>query len=390
MAQAVFHNYTDCYARYELTIRKTDIDFSKHIDFIKHQIGLMENLKFRSHELTTMNKRLPFLKNDFFQYLNNSFLNTDFIDVSASQKDGGINIVIEGPWLDTIWFEIPILSILSELNSRIQLENVFGVNFHEIKNEAKNILKNKIEKACDKYNLDKFPDFADFGTRRRASADLHRYILEFLKNSKYDCCIGTSNVMLGIDLNMKMIGTMAHEWIMAHAGFTRFDLSQKMALDVWQKEYRDQLGVALTDTYTTDFFLKDFDALLAKSFSGIRQDSGDPKETGYKFIRHYESLGIDPSTKTIIFSDGLDFDKMAELYNEFNGKIKVGFGIGTNLTSDLRNYMKPLNAVIKMTHIKRGNEVWWPLIKISDSPGKTICNDEKYKEFIMGLVNNRI
>lgn len=386
MAQAVFHNYSDAMARYSFTCR-SDVNLKPFIDEIYSQIHSLNNIRFDPKEISLMKNKMPFLSDDFLCYLYGSVLNTSCISIKESNKMGGIDITIEGPWLETIWFEIPILAIISEIYVGYQMDEN-RITKEDAINMAKVNLIKKIWNACNKYELCEFPKFSDFGTRRRASLKIQKELLKFLKDENINCCIGTSNIMLGLEYDMKIIGTMAHEWIMAHSGFTRFDLSQRMALDVWQKEYRDKLGVALSDTYTTDFFLNDFDGLLAKSFSGVRQDSGDPIEIGYKFINHYEKLGIDPTTKQIIFSDGLNFNKIAELYKEFNNKIQVGFGIGTNFTSDIREDIKPLNAVIKMTHIKRGNDIWWPLIKISDSVGKTICQDNKYKDFILNLINN--
>jgi len=388
MAQGVFHNYTDVEVRYEFTCRGDGVNLAQYLPFIEAEIRKMGDLRFNEQEINGMGKKLPFLKNDFLQYLRGSNLNPDYVTITEDESvRGGLSIVIEGPWLETIWFEVPILAIISEVYTFDMLYKN-GRTEEEAKELAKNILREKILNACEKYDLDDFPKFVDFGTRRRATVAIHRELMHFLAVIPANPCLGTSNVMLGLKNRMKIFGTMAHEWIMAHAAFTRFDLSQKMALDVWQKEYRDQLGVALTDTYTTDFFLKDFDGLFAKSFAGIRQDSGDPAEVAYKFIRHYESLGIDPMTKQIIFSDSLNFDKIAQLYKEFEGKIQVGFGIGTNLTADVG--VKPLNAVIKITHVKYGNNVWYPMIKLSDVPGKTMCKDKEYAEFVRKIVKERV
>jgi len=387
MAQGVFHNYTDVVVRYELTCRGEGVDLAKYAPFIEAEIKKMSELRFLDGEIEGMGSNLPFLKNDFLQYLRGSILNPDYVTITEDESvRGGLSIVIEGPWLETIWFEVPILAIISEVYILDQLYQS-GRTESEALEEARETLAEKIYKACKIYGFDEFPNFADFGTRRRASVSIHRELVGFL-NTEYNCCIGTSNVMLGLENNMKIVGTMAHEWLMAHAAFTRFDLSQRMALDVWQKEYRDQLGVALSDTYTTDFFLKDFDDLLAKSFSGVRQDSGDPVEVGYKFIRHYESFGIDPMTKQIIFSDSLNFDKIAMLAKEFEGKIQAGFGIGTCLTNDIG--IKPLNIVIKMSYAQRGNNVWYPMIKLSDVPGKTMCKDKEYAEFVRKIIKERI
>ena len=390
MAQAIYHNYTNVQVRYEFTCRTEGVDLAQYLPLIRAEIEAMRGLSFTSDEINGMKNRkgLSFLKDDFYQYLTNSTLNPDYITLYESEERGGISIIIQGPWVDTIWFEIPILAIISEIYFFDQLYRK-GKSEYEAIYEGIKKLENKISSACEKYGLEQFPWFTDFGTRRRASKAIHAAIVSFLSGKKSEYFIGTSNVALGLENGVNIVGTMAHEWIMAHSAFTRFDLSQKMALDVWQKEYRDQLGTALTDTYTTDFFLKDFDSLLAKSFSGVRQDSGDPIEIGYKLIRHYESLNIDPMTKQIIFSNGLSFDKIAELYKEFRGKIQIGFGIGTGLTFDIFDIM-PLNIVIKLSYVMSGNEVWYPMIKLSDDFGKTMCREKEYAEFVRKIVDKRI
>lgn len=387
MGQAVFHNYTDVWVRYEFTCRSADVWLQEYIPFIKAEIENLGSLRFHKKEINGMRDNLPFLREDFLQYLSNSMLNPEFVEIYDTGVQGGVTIVIEGPWLDTIWFEVPILAIVSEVYMFDQLYKK-GLTEEDALRISRRNLVDQIEQAMNKYGLDEFPRFADFGTRRRATVGVHRQTVRDMTTVVAQPCLGTSNVMLGLECQTKIIGTMAHEWIMAHAAFTRFDLSQKMALNIWQKEYRDQLGVALTDTYTTDFFLQDFDGLLARSFSGVRQDSGDPVEIGYKFIRHYESLGIDPMTKQIIFSDSLNFDKIAMLAKEFEGKIKAGFGIGTNLTNNVG--IKPLNIVIKLSHAKYGSNIWYPMIKLSDVDGKTMCPDKEYAEFVRKIVRERV
>jgi len=382
MGQVVFHNYTDVSVRYKFTCRTPNVDLTPFINEIREQIDHLKNLTFDPLELQIMQVKMPWIQQDFIQYLSNSKLNPkEYVKVYQNNNvPGGISIDIEGPWLDTIWFEIPILAIISELYMRSKIKNQDAIIEYAIDK-----MINKMDNAQDKYHW-KMPGFVDFGTRRRAFKMLQEKILETL--GTFPCYLGTSNVSMGIKYNQKIFGTIAHEMIMAHAAFTCFDLSQKMALDVWQKEYRDQLGIVLTDTYTTDFFLKDFDKLFASTFSGVRQDSGDPFVIGEKIIEHYQKLGIDPYTKSIVFSDGLDFNKMVELHKYFQGRIKAGFGIGTSLTNDIG--IQPLNIVIKLSHAKRGNEIWHPLIKISDSPGKTMCEDKDYERFILKVVNQRV
>ena len=180
--------------------------------------------------------------------------------------------------------------------------------------------------------------------------------------------VGTSNVHLAREFDLKPIGTMAHEWLMAHQQLgPRLIDSQIAALDCWVREYRGLLGIALTDCITMDAFLADFDLYFAKLFDGLRHDSGDPLEWAEKAIAHYEKLGIDPMSKTLVFSDGLDLAKSLRLYRALSGRIHVSFGVGTNLTCDIPG-VEPMNIVLKMIACNGQ-----PVAKISDTPGKTQC-----------------
>jgi nicotinate phosphoribosyltransferase len=227
--------------------------------------------------------------------------------------------------------------------------------------EGENRLRNKID------IIRQYPRFTltDFGTRRRYSARWQRYVVETLKQTCPQL-VGTSNVKLALDLGIKPIGTVAHEFFSAHLALVdNIVEAQKRALHVWLQEYDNNLGHALTDTFTTDAFFRDFGVVLSNAFQGVRHDSGDPIEFGYKAIAHYKKMGIDPKTKSIVFSDGLDIPKAIEIYKEFAGLIGLGFGVGTNLTNDLG--VTPLNIVIKLVECNGR-----PVVKLSDNPGKAI------------------
>ncbi|HAJ86531.1 MAG TPA: nicotinate phosphoribosyltransferase, partial [Pseudomonas sp.] len=178
-------------------------------------------------------------------------------------------------------------------------------------------------------------------------------------------------------LDVKPMGTMAHEWIMAHQQLgPRLIDSQVAALDCWVREYRGALGIALTDCITMDAFLRDFDLYFAKLFDGLRHDSGDPLEWAEKAIAHYQRLGIDPKSRQLIFSDGLDFAKALHIHRALIDRSRPSFGIGTGLTCDIPG-VEPTNMVIKMTACNGQ-----PVAKISDSPGKTMCRDEAFVSYL--------
>ncbi len=195
--------------------------------------------------------------------------------------------------------------------------------------------------------------------------------------------IGTSNVYFAKKYNLKPIGTMAHEWIMAGQGQEDVSLrnSQKAMLQAWCNEYRGDLGIALSDTLGVDAFLEDFDLYFAKLYDGIRHDSGDPDVWARKVICHYSKLGVEPKTKTLVFSDGLTFETAAKIYNKFKFAAKVSFGIGTNLTNDFED-ITPLQIVMK---IVKCNGL--PVAKISDSPDKGMCNDKEYLTYLKKVFN---
>jgi nicotinate phosphoribosyltransferase len=219
--------------------------------------------------------------------------------------------------------------------------------------------------------------FADFCTRRRQSLRWQSSIVEYTKKRLPDNFIGTSNVLLAMLHGLKSIGTQAHEWFQAHQqlGFRVID-SQKDALDTWAREFRGDLGIALTDVIGIDAFLRDFDMFFAKLFDGVRHDSGCPYEFGEKIINHYNSLNIAPTTKTIIFSDSLNFRIMCELAQKFNGRIKIAFGIGTNFGNDF--LLPALNIVLKMIMCDGQ-----PVAKISDSfPGKSMCESQSFIDYV--------
>ena len=217
--------------------------------------------------------------------------------------------------------------------------------------------------------------FTDFGSRRRLSRQWHFHVLQTLKQHVPNTLAGTSNVMMAKNLNLLPVGTMAHEWLCAFQSLVRVKDFQKEALQRWCNHYRGNLGIALTDTIGIDAFLRDFDLYFAKLFNGVRHDSGDIDSFTEKVIAHYEKLKIDPLTKQIIYSDGLSVDKAIAIYQKYHKRIGVGFGIGTNLTNDTN--IPALNIVMKMITCD-GH----PVAKISDSSGKTMCEDEVYVNYL--------
>jgi nicotinate phosphoribosyltransferase len=268
---------------------------------------------------------------------------------------GGLKIKIRGPWYRTIYWEVPLLALISELYFRMSGQTADRCFFNERLAEKVTMLSNA---DCR---------FVDFGTRRRFSFAVQDKVVERLAQLCPGHFMGTSNVYLAMKHNLRPIGTHAHEWFMAHAAMFGPVMATRIALQSWSREFNGRLGTALTDTFTTDAFLRDFDHSYARQFDGVRQDSGDPFAIGWKLIIHYRTLGIDPKSKLVIFSDGLDAERAIQLQRTFGEHCKVSFGIGTNLTNDVG--VSPLNIVIKMSKCKV-NGRWLDAVKLSDSHGK--------------------
>lgn len=351
MQQCVFHQYPEANVRYAFKCRNEGIKLGFLAPQVKEQINLMRDLRLTDPEAAYL-KKLSFMTDDYIDFLRGYKFDPE-TEVGVKDWQGDLYIDIFGPWHRTILWEVPILAIVNQL---------YFSNITDYEDEGRGRLFEKIEL------IQQYPrfTFADFGTRRRFSADWQKNVLMILKNRCPNNLIGTSNVKLAMDLNIKPIGTMAHEWISAHLALTdNIKESQKRAFYVWLQEYGTNLGIALTDTFTTKAFFKDFDYTLANNFSGVRQDSGDPIEFGKAMIEHYKKLGIDPRTKSIVFSDGLDFKKAIQIYKEFTGLIGISFGIGTSLMNDIgRN---PINIVVKLVECNRE-----PVVKISDNMTKAI------------------
>jgi nicotinate phosphoribosyltransferase len=254
-------------------------------------------------------------------------------------------------------------------------------NYEQLLESARKKLDQKIKDfQSGKYTF----KFAEFGCRRRLSREwedevVHRFAEE-TKNM-----VGTSNVYLAKKYNLTPIGTYAHEFVQMYQGIPKIPLAYTnyYAMKDWYNEYKGDNGTALTDTVTTDLFLLDFDRSMCNNFTGVRHDSGDPYEWGEKIIAHYQKYGIDPKTKTLLFSDSLNFDKAQALFDYFKDRTKVSFGIGTFITNDTE--IDPLNIVIKLQYVN-GN----PVAKLSDAQGKTMCADNEYESYLRNAVAFRL
>lgn len=350
MWNAVRDLYSNVRATAKFINRNIKTPLGHLADDVRKQIDFLADLK-PEQEILDMLAAFPFFDEAFFENIAKFRYNPRLCNVFVN--NGELDITLSGKWQDIILFECKILAIVSELMTR-QYEYL-PEHSYSINQKAAHISQTDVK-------------FADFGTRRRASFQNHNNVVAVLQWLCPDNFIGTSNVFLAYKNNLKPIGTMAHEYIQAHLGLTEnMRYAQKRALYSWLEKYDNHLGIALTDTFTTDAFLKDFGYTLAKTYSGVRQDSGNPSEFANKMIDHYEKLGIDPKTKTIVFSDSLNFDKAIALHEEFSDRVNVVFGIGTFLTNDTG--IPAPNIVLKMTSCN-GH----PVVKLSDVAGKNTGN----------------
>lgn len=373
MGQIFFHKHTNLNGTYLFKCRNDGVTFTPEmVNEINAQIDHLCTLAFTDEELDYLNS-LRFIKSDYVEFLRLWHPLRRYVTCHGN-PDGTLYLEVSGPLFSVMQFEIYLLEIVNEVYFRMKYD------YMQLIDSAKERLYHKTNAfRMEEYDF----KFAEFGCRRRLSREWQDYVVgELLKTGK---CVGTSNVYLAMKYGCKPIGTYAHEYVQMFQGVPGVQLAytNKMALEEWFDEYQGDLGTALTDTLGTDLFLMDFNKLQANCYTGVRHDSGDPIAWGEKMIAHYEELGIDPKTKTLLFSDSLDFVRAQSIYDHFSGRINVSFGIGTYLSNDTS--VSPLNIVIKLQYVN-GH----PVAKISDNPGKAMCQDDGYLDYLKGAVNYRL
>jgi len=373
MMQVVLHQFPGAEVEYRFKCRNAGAagvkDLAPYVNEIREEIRGLCSLRFQDAELAYL-KTMRFIKSDFIDFLGIFRLNEKYVTVTALPS-GEIEVSIAGPWLHTILFEIPVLVIINEVYFR---------NTQKQPNLAEG--RKRLETKIGQLQVDGLArlKIADYGTRRRFGKAWHEEVLQTLSTRLGSGVsaqfAGTSNVLFAMKLGLTPLGTMAHEYLQACQGLgPRLRDSQVFGFESWAKEYRGDLGIALSDVYGMSAFLRDFDMYFCKLFDGARHDSGDPFDWGERMIAHYVKNRVDPKTKTLIFSDGLTVPRTVELYQQFKGRCQLAFGIGTDLTNDLG--YEPLQIVIKM--IRCNGQ---PVAKLSDTPSKNMCDDEKYLAYL--------
>ena len=383
MTQAIYHQFPGYKTTWTFKCRNKDVFFTEEmVQEITDQIYAYCKLTFTEEELQYLDS-IKWLKGSYIDFLR--IWHPRFEDFSIKSTSDGCGMEIEtyGTWLNTSMYEIPTLAIVNEVYFRM------AYNYDELLASFKERLDEKFNNVYN--NKWYLGTFSEFGLRRRLSAEAQEMAIEKFSHLNDDmrCAtkfIGTSNVELAKKFGVTPVGTMAHEWIMCvgqgnHKHNPAY--SNWYALDAWVKEYGILNGIALTDTITTDCFLKDFQLTFATLFSGVRHDSGDPIEWGEKMIKHYESLGIDPKTKTLLFSDSLNFEKADQIWWHFHDRARVAFGIGTYIAND--TCVPPLNIVMKTT-AANGMDV----AKLSDIDGKGMCKNPEYVDYLRRCINWRM
>lgn len=362
MQYAVIKLFPYAKARYQF-INRGKHQFPKGFgERLQKAIKDLGQLNLTAKEKAFFSSSCPYIDPTYFDFLQGYRFDSN--EVKIEQHGGDLSVNIEGYWYRTILWEVPIMSIICELY--YEMTGLSRITDQEVVN----IVRSKINKY-DKLNI----TIADFGTRRRHSFKVHDLVIKTLKEHHSSTFIGTSNLFFAMKYNIKQIGTHAHEWLMFHAAKYGYKMANLVGLENWAEVYRGDLGIALSDTYTSSAFFKQFNKKLTKLFDGVRHDSGDAIEFAQNTINHYVSQGINPLSKTIVFSDGLDYEKVEKISSFCKGKIGYSFGIGTDLTNDVG--LPRMNIVLKMTETLPEDGEWTPVIKLSDEPMKHTGSPEE-------------
>lgn len=383
MGQTIYHQFPGYMTTWTFKCRNKDVKFTPEmVEEIKEQIKSYCNLRFTEDELSYL-KTIKWLKHSYVDFLRLWQPRFEDFEISTD-SECGLSIETKGTWLNTSMYEIPTLAIVNEVYFRMAYDySILMTQFEErFVRKLDKLMNNELNIGA----------FSEFGLRRRLSSEAQEFAVSNL--SVHDEAgdlgkshfVGTSNVYLAKKYGITPVGTMAHEYIMCvgqgnHKHNPAY--SNWYSLDAWVKEYGVLNGIALTDTITTDCFLRDFQLTYATLFSGVRHDSGDPIAWGEKMIKHYESLGIDPKTKTLLFSDSLNFEKANAIREHFDGRVKVAFGIGTHIANDTD--VPALNIVMKTTRCN-GMDV----AKLSDVEGKGMCKNQDYVDYLKRTISWRM
>ena len=373
--------YPFAYGTFSFKDRNNTVYTSEFVELLKSEFKNLSKLFLQKNEFDWVVKNIPYIPSSYWEWLQGFRFDPTKIKVWLDDENH-LHIEVTDRIYKVSLYEIPILAIVSELYYQYN-----GIKISDYYSQVIWPLNDKIKIAKD-HNL----FFSEFGMRRRFSSEVEDRVVKHLVD-KCDTFVGTSTVYYAMKYGIKPIGTMAHELFMAIAAYTSPKEANFTVMDLWSDVFAGNLGTVLTDTFTVDAFLRGFSMKMAKLYDGVRHDSGDPFTFGDKIINKYKSYGIDPMSKFIIFSDALDFNKAAEIKEYFAGKIKVSFGIGTNLTNNIKG-VKPMNIVMKLKSFQiNENQPIYGCVKLSDVPTKAIGYDKdiesyKYQLGILTEIND--
>jgi len=381
MWQPMLHQLSANQAQYRFVCRNTPaFPLAELVQQVREQLEHLCSLSFTADELAYL-RTLRYLKSDFIDFLSIFRFQSRFINVRAE----GDTLVVEatGPQVHVMGFEIHVLAIINELYFRRLVQGEAREQALTVGRERLAAKIDLLREEGDIHALRHPFEFFDFGLRRRFSGEWHDEVVSTLARELPQFFKGTSNVHLARKYGLVPIGTMAHEWLQTFQCVgVQLRQFQKAALEAWVQEYRGDLGTALTDVVGMDAFLADFEPFAAKLFDGLRHDSGEPVQWGEKALAHYAKLRIDAHAKRLVFSDGLDVPTALGLYRHFGDRVQTGFGIGTNLTNDLGP--KPLNIVMKLVSCNGQ-----PTAKLSDTPGKTLCDNDTFLAYLRQVFDKK-
>ncbi len=376
MQAVMLSHHPDLIGEYCFKCRNESVRFTPEMfSEINEQISHLCSLTFREEELDYL-RSIRFMKPAYVEFMRLWRPLQNYVETKLS-PEGELTINITGPMYIATLFEIYLLEIVNEVYFRMQYD------YEELLKSA----REKLDAKIDAFNSGKYTfKFAEFGCRRRLSREwMDEAVLKLRDRLKGGNMVGTSDVYFAMKYGLTPVGTYAHEFVQMYQGIDSIPLAytNHYAMEDWYDYYRGDNGTALTDTVTTDLFLKDFNRAMVNNYTGVRHDSGDPYEWGAKIIEHYKKYGVDPRTKLLLFSDSLDFDRAQKLYDHFKDKAKVSFGIGTFVTND--TFATPLNIVIKLQYVNGR-----PVAKLSDAPGKAMSQDGEYLDYLKHAVEFRL
>ena len=350
--------YPRAYGQFRFIDRGTTTYPQGFAEELKKEILEMSKLALTKDEASFLSRELPYLPPTYIDFVRGFRFDPEEVKVEQD-AEGHLSIIAEGLLYRVTLWETPILALVSELYYKmLGAQPDMEYTERTIINKARKLAEHGIT-------------FSMFGMRRRFSAAIEDRVTELLKEHAAGYLFGTSNVYYAYKHGLRVSGTHPHEWIQFHGAMFGYKMANYMAMEDWINVYDGDLGTVLTDTYTTDVFMRNFSKKHAMLFTSLRHDSGDPLQFTEKVIARYRELRVDPTIKYIIFSDGLDPERAIEIANYCKGRIGASFGIGTNFSNDVGNGVRPMNIVMKLWKCKMTEkERWNPCVKLSDVDGK--------------------